>query len=399
MELGPPTYDGARKILLLGSGELGKEMAVEAQRMGLEVIAVDRYDMAPAMHVAHRKYVINMLDKDAIKSIVHRERPDAIIAEIEAINTDALMELEEEGFRVAPSAFAVKVCMNRLELRRIASEKIGLPTTKYVFAEKLDDVKRACKDIGYPCLIKPEMSSSGHGHALVRSDSEVENAYEHAIEHARGSSRKVIVEEYVELNRELTVLTYRYPVEDKGAITRTVIPIEHQRPRGVYHYVESWHPPTLSQDMISKAVDYAIRFVNYLGGFGIYGVEILITKDGRVLFSEAAPRPHDTGLVTLVSTDINEFQIHIRSALGLPTPEVKLVTPAAAYVILSENEKWSPRIVGIEKALQIPGVQVRIFGKPYSYVGRRMGIVLATGSDVNEAREKARKAASMIKVI
>ncbi len=398
MEFGTPLMEGARRILLLGSGELGKEMAIEAQRLGVEVVAVDRYDMAPAMHVAHRRYVINMMDGKAIKAIVRREVPDAIIAEIEAINTDALVELEEEGFRVVPNARAVKVCMNRVELRRLAAEKLGLPTTKYYVAESPSDVERACKDLGYPCLIKPEMSSSGHGHVIIKNRDGVEEGFRRAVEHARGASRKVIVEEFVEIDREFTVLTYRHRVG--GDIeTRTLIPIEHQRPRGVFHYVESWHPPTANESVLKTAREMAIKVVDELGGLGIYGVELILTRDGRLLFSEVAPRPHDTGLVTLVSTDINEFQIHVRAALGLQIPEVKLVAPAASHIIIADNEGYAPRFIGIEEALAIPGVQVRLFGKPSTYRGRRMGMVLAVGDTVNEARERARLAASKIKVI
>ncbi|MDT7863476.1 MAG: formate-dependent phosphoribosylglycinamide formyltransferase, partial [Vulcanisaeta sp.] len=381
MEFGTPLMEGARRILLLGSGELGKEMAIESQRLGVEVVAVDRYDMAPAMHVAHRRYVINMMDGKAIKAIVRREVPDAVIAEIEAINTDALVELEEEGFRVVPNARAVKVCMNRVELRRLAAEKLGLPTTKYYVAESPSDVERACKDLGYPCLIKPEMSSSGHGHVIIKSRDGVEEGFRRAVEHARGASRKVIVEEFVEIDREFTVLTYRHRVGN-SIETRTLTPIEHQRPRGVFHYVESWHPPTANESVLKTAREMAIKVVDELGGLGIYGVELILTRDGRLLFSEVAPRPHDTGLVTLVSTDINEFQIHVRAALGFQIPEVKLVTPAASHVIIADNEGYAPRFIGIEEALAIPGVQVRLFGKPSTYRGRRMGVVLAVGDTV-----------------
>jgi phosphoribosylglycinamide formyltransferase 2 len=398
MEFGTPLMEGARKVLLLGSGELGKEMAIEAQRLGVEVVAVDRYDMAPAMHIAHRRYVVNMMDGDAVRAVVRREAPDAIIAEIEAINTDALMKLEEEGFRVVPNARAVKVCMNRVELRILAAEKLGLPTTRYHIAESPSDVESACRDLGYPCLVKPEMSSSGHGHVVIRNRDEVEKGFKQAIQHARGVSKQVVVEEFVEIDREFTVLTYRHRVLDKAEI-RTLIPIEHQRPRGVFHYVESWHPPTAEETVLRTAREIATKVVDELGGLGIYGVELILTRDGRLLFSEVAPRPHDTGLVTLVSTDINEFQIHVRAALGLQIPEVKLVTPAASHVIIADNEGYAPRFIGIEEALAIPGVQVRLFGKPNTYRGRRMGVVLAVGNTVEEARERARLAASRIKVI
>jgi len=396
MEIGTPLFEGSKKILLLGSGELGKEMAIEAQRMGLEVIAVDRYDLAPAMHVAHRKYVIDMMNPNAVKAVVKRENPDAIIAEIEAINTDALVDLESNGFRVIPNANAVKACMNRIELRRFATEKLALPTTKYAFAENEEEAKHACKDIGFPCLIKPEMSSSGHGHVLVNKIDDVEEAYRESVSHARGKSRRVIVEEFVKIDTELTVLTYRYYSNSGSIITKTIEPIEHKRPS--YYYVESWHPSTVSREVKETARGIAQKVVEELGGLGIYGVEIIVSGN-RILFSEVAPRPHDTGLVTLASSDINEFQIHVRSAIGLPIPEVKLVSPAASHVILAQTENvWGPKFINVEKAMEIPGVQVRLFGKPVTYEKRRMGIVLATGNSVEEAIEKVRKASSIILV-
>jgi len=392
MQIGTPLLEGGNKVLLLGSGELGKEMAVEAQRMGIEVIAVDRYDLAPAMHVANKKYVIDMMNKDALKSVVRRENPDAVIAEIEAINTDALIDLEDSGFRIIPNANAVKICMNRMDLRQLAAEKVKVPTTNYAFAESQEEIKRICKDIGYPCLIKPEMSSSGHGHVLINNEEEIESAFKESISHARGKSRRVIVEEYVKIDTELTILTYRY-IDDSGIVMNTFPAIEHKRPS--YYYVESWQPANVNEDILNRAKDYALRVVDTLGGIGIYGVEIIVSGN-RVLFSEVAPRPHDTGLVTLVSQDINEFQVHIRSALGLPTPEVKLVSPAASHVILAQKEEWAPKYLNVDKALKIPGVQIRLFGKPSSYEKRRMGVVLATGNNVDEAKEKARKASSMI---
>ncbi|MEM0294306.1 MAG: formate-dependent phosphoribosylglycinamide formyltransferase [Saccharolobus sp.] len=395
MELGTPLFEDSKKILILGSGELGKEIAIEAQRLGLEVVAVDRYDLAPAMHVAHRKYVVDMLNENAIKAIVKRESPDAIIAEIEAINTDALIDLENSGFKIIPNARAVKVCMNRIELRRLAAETLKLPTTKYAFAENEEEVKKACKDIGFPCIIKPEMSSSGHGHILINKIEEVEEAYKESISHARGKSKRVIVEEYVKIDTELTVLTYRY-LSSVGIVTNTIEPIEHKRPN--YYYVESWHPSTVSQDIKNTAKNIATKIVEELGGFGVYGVEIIVTGN-RVLFNEVSPRPHDTGLVTMVSSDISEFQIHVRSAIGLPTPQVKLVSAAASHVILSQSENvWGPKFINVERALEIPGVQVRLFGKPFTYSKRRMGVVLATGNSVEEAIEKVRKASSLILV-
>lgn len=394
MEIGTPLLGDAKKILLLGSGELGKEMTIEAQRMGLEVIAVDRYDMAPAMHVAHRKYVIDMLDASAIKTVVKRENPDAIIAEIEAINTDALIDLEDSGFRIVPNANAVKTCMNRIELRRLAAEKVKIPTTNYAFAESSDEVREACKDLGYPCLIKPEMSSSGHGHVLIKNQNDVEEGYRESISHARGKGKRVVVEEYLKIDTELTILTYRYN-STNGITTNTFPPVEHQRPS--YYYVESWQPSSLPEDVINRAKEYAVRVVEELGGVGIFGVEI-IKSGNRILFNEVAPRPHDTGIVTMASQDINEFQVHIRSAIGLPTPEVRLLTPAASHVILAEKNDWNPKYINVDKALSIPGVQIRLFGKPYSYEKRRMGVILAIGNTVEEAKQKARKASSVILV-
>lgn len=394
MEIGTPLLEGSKKLMLLGSGELGKEIAIEAQRMGIEVVAVDRYDMAPAMHVAHRKYVIDMMDPSALKSIVKRENPDGIITEIEAINTDALIDLEDSGYKIIPNAQAVKICMNRIELRRLAAEKLKVPTTTYAFAESAEEVRKACRDIGFPCLIKPEMSSSGHGHVLINKEDEIEDAYKESISHARGKSKRVIVEEYVRIDTELTILTYRYNTGN-GIVTKTFPPVEHQRPS--YYYVESWQPATVQDDVVEKAKSYAIKVVEELGGVGIFGVEI-IKSGNRVLFSEVSPRPHDTGMVTMASQDISEFQVHVRSALGLPTPEVRLLTPAASHVILAEREEWNPKYLNLEKALEIPGVQVRLFGKPYSYEKRRMGVVLANGSTIEEAKEKARKAAALILV-
>ncbi|BBD72791.1 phosphoribosylglycinamide formyltransferase [Sulfodiicoccus acidiphilus] len=381
--------------MILGSGELGKEMALEAHRMGLEIAVVDRYDMAPAMHVAHRKYVVDMTNQRALLSIIRREWPDAVIAEVEAINTEALQEVESDGIRVVPNADAVRVCMNRLELRKLAAEELGLPTTNFGFAESPEEVKSICVDVGYPCIIKPEMSSSGHGHVLIRSPAEVEKGFKDSIAEARGKSKRVVVEEFLKLDTELTILTYRY---SSGATveTKTLEPIEHKRPG--YYYVESWHPSTVGDEVKEKAKEMAKRFVERMGGLGIYGVEIMVSGD-RVLFNEAAPRPHDTGMVTMVSQDVSEFQIHVRCALGLPVPEPKLVSPAASHVILAESEGWAPKYVNVEKALSIPGVQVRLFGKPFMYEHRRMGVILATGISVEEARRKAREASAIIQVV
>ena len=387
------------KILLLGGGELGKEVAIEAQRLGFEVVVVDRYDWAPAMHVAHRRYVVNLMDCGGVKAVVHREQPTAVIPEIEAVCIDALRELEEEGYNIVPNAEAVAIAMNRVELRRFAAERLGLPTTRYAFAENEDEAYEACEKVGYPCLIKPEMSSSGHGHVKVEEGSRerVAEAYRYAVSHARGASRRVIVEEFVELETEFTVLAYRYV--DGGKVVTDALPVvEHWR-YGQFHYIESWQPSTRPRELLEKAIDIGRRVAEGLGGVGIFGVELLYTKDGRLLFSEVAPRPHDTGLVTLKSMELSEFAVHARASVGLPVPKPRLITPAASYAVYTDLDSvWAPRVTGIHEALSIPGVDVRVFGKPVTYRGRRMAVVLATGETVEEAREKARRAASLLRV-
>ena len=400
-ELGTPLGPNAVKLLLLGGGELGKEMALEAQRLGIEVVVVDRYDWAPAMHVAHRKYVVDLLNYSAVKAVIEREKPDAIIPEIEAINVDVLEELEAKGYHVIPNAKAVKIAMNRLKLRKFAVE-LGLPTTRYRFADEWREVYKACEEIGPPCLVKPEMSSSGHGHyKMVSADaSEARKAYEYAIGHSRGISKRVIVEEYVELETEFTVIAYRWVDVDKGRIVTNVMePIEHWR-YGKYHYIESWQPSTRPRDLLAKAENMAFRVAEALGGLGVFGVEFLYTKDGRLLFSEVAPRPHDTGLVTLVSQDISEFEAHVRAALGLPIPEIKVLTPAASIAIYTDLDgKWYPILEGAYEAARIPGVKLLFFGKPFTYRGRRMAVIIARGETVEEARRRAREAAKRVKVV
>jgi len=397
--LATPMFEGSIKMLLLGSGELGKEVAIEAQRLGLEVVAVDRYDWAPAMHVAHRRYVIDMLNPNAVKAVVRREKPDIIVPEIEAIAVDALEELESEGYVVIPNARAVRIAMNRVELRRFAAETLGLPTSKYRFAENPDEAVEACEAVGIPCLIKPEMSSSGHGHAKVveASPKAIREAYEYAVSHARGKSRRVIVEEFVDLETEFTVLTYRY-VADNGIVTETCEPVEHWR-YGKYHYIESWQPSLKPKSVLDRAREIAVKVAEGLGGLGIFGVEIFLTKDGRILFSEVAPRPHDTGMVTMVSQDLSEFAIHVRAAIGLPVPKPKVISPGASLAVYTDREGvWAPRFSGVYEALSIPGLDIRIFGKPFTYSGRRMAVLLARGNTVEEALEKVRQAAKYILV-
>ncbi|MET1102397.1 MAG: formate-dependent phosphoribosylglycinamide formyltransferase [Pyrodictiaceae archaeon] len=400
-DLSTPLGPGALKVLLLGGGELGKEVAIEAQRLGFEVVVVDRYDWAPAMHVAHRKYVVNMLDYKAIVSIVEREKPLAVIPEIEAINTDALEYLESKGYHVVPNAAAVKIAMNRIELRRFAAEKLGLPTTRYGFAENEEEAYEACEKVGYPCLLKPEMSSSGHGHVRVDEPSRqrVYEAYRESIRHARGASRRVIVEEFVKLETEFTVLAYRWVGPGGKVRTDTMEPVEHWR-YGEYHYIESWQPSTRPSSVLEKARDIAKRVAEGLGGVGVFGVELFLTKDNRLLFSEVAPRPHDTGLVTLLSQDLSEFAVHVRAATGLPVPSVKVLTPAATLAIYTKLEgEWFPRLTGVYEVLLRPGVHLRWFGKPVTYRGRRMAVLLARADTVDEARKKVQEAARLLKVV
>ncbi|MEM0000180.1 MAG: formate-dependent phosphoribosylglycinamide formyltransferase [Desulfurococcaceae archaeon] len=386
------------KFLLLGGGELGKEVAIEAARLGVEVVVVDRYDNAPAMLVAQRKYVIDMLNYNALKSIVYRENPDVIVPEIEAINADALVDLEEEGYFVAPNANAVKIAMNRVELRKFAHEVVGLPTTRYAFAESPEEAVNGCEKVGYPCIIKPEMSSSGHGHVKITEPSKegVVKAYEYAIAHARGKGRKVVIEEYVNLETEFTVLTYRYLGTGGNVVTDACDPVEHWR-YGEYHYIESWQPSPRPKEVLEVARSIASKIVNALGGLGIFGVEIFLTKEGRVLFSEVAPRPHDTGMVTMATQELSEFAIHVRALLGLPVPKPRILTPGASIALyVDEDSKWNCVLEGVYKALETPGVDIRIFGKPQTYRGRRMAVILARGTTVEDALSKARSAKKLL---
>ncbi len=391
-EVGTPLLRDSVKIVLLGSGELGKEVAIEAQRLGVEVVAVDRYDMAPAMHVSHRKYVVNMLNGNALKAIIRRENPDVVVPEVEAIDTNALIELEEEGYFIIPNAKAVKISMDRILLRKLAVEEVGVKTTRYGFASSIDDVRDVCERIGYPCIVKAQMSSSGHGSAIINSYKDIDSAYEHAIRGARGKSEMVIVEEYLKLDTELTVLTVRS--FNNGSITTwTFEPVEHKRPG--FHYHESWQPAKVSSNIKDKACRIARGIVERLGGLGVFGCELLVSNN-EVYFNEVSPRPHDTGMVTMMSQDLSEFAVHVRAILGLPIPEVKVLTAAAAHVILAHKDNvWAPKY-SILEALKIPGVNIRLFGKPVTYPERRMGIVLARGVTIDEARVKAEKAAHII---
>jgi len=386
--LGTPLFSNATKILLLGSGELGKEVILEAQRLGIECVAVDSYQNAPAMQVAHRSYVIDMKDGEALKSIIEKEVPDYIIPEIEAINTDALIEMEEFGYSVVPTANATKLTMDREGIRRLAAEKLNLKTAKYEFAESLEELKEAVDKIGMPCVVKPIMSSSGKGQSTIKNKEDIEKAWYYAKSSARGIGTKVIVEEFIEFDYEITLLTAR---TEEG--TKFCPPIGHIQIDGDYH--ESWQPHPMSEETLERAQEMAHKITSMLGGRGIFGVELFIKGD-EVIFSEVSPRPHDTGMVTMITQNMSEFEIHLRSILGLPV-DIKLITPGASHVIKSDIHKWAPQY-DISDALKVPNTKLRIFGKPIAKVGRRMGVALASADDIETARKNAEKCAHAVKI-
>lgn len=381
---GSPLSSQARKILLLGSGELGKEVVLEAQRLGVETIAVDRYDNAPAMQVAHRKYVTDMLDGGAIRAIIEEERPDLIVPEIEAIATETLLELEDEGHRVIPTARAARLTMDREGIRRLAAETLGLPTAPYRFADSLDELRNAASELGFPCVIKPIMSSSGKGQSVCRSEAELEGCWNYAMEGGRAKKTRIIVEGFVTFDSEITLLTVR-----SVSGTSYCPPIGHVQKDG--DYIESWQPHDMTEASIREAEEIALRITDELGGYGIYGVELFITPDG-VLFSEVSPRPHDTGMVTMATQDLSEFALHVRAILGFPIPTIRLLTPGASRTLKADRESAEFRIGGVEEALSVPNTQVRLFGKPETKVGRRMAVALSSAGDVEAARDLARSA-------
>jgi len=391
MIIGTPLSHNATKILLLGSGELGKEFTIEALRLGLEVIAVDNYDNAPAQQVAQRKYVIDMKNGDQIKDIVYREKPDFIVPEIEAINTDVLLELEKEGFTVIPSAKAVKYTMDRIGIRRLAAEELGLKTSKYRFASNIEDYKKAVKEIGLPVVVKPVMSSSGKGQSIVKREEDIEKAWYYAQENARGKGGEVIIEEFINFDYEITLLTVR----TKNQGTLFCEPIGHIQVDG--DYWESWQPQPMSEEALKKAKEIAKKVTDALGGYGIFGCEMFV-KGNEVWFNEISPRPHDTGMTTMVSQKMSEFEIHLRAILGLHVDTSMIVPAGASYCFHAKDWGVAPIYKGVDKALEIPDTKIRIFGKPTTRPKRRMGVALATGNTIEEAREKAKKAASLISV-
>jgi phosphoribosylglycinamide formyltransferase 2 len=386
--IGTPGSDLATRLLLLGSGELGKEVAIEAQRLGVEVIAVDRYPSAPAMQVAHRSHVIDMLDPAALRSVIESERPSLIVPEIEAIHTPTLLELEKEGFTVIPTARATRLTMDREGIRRLAAEELGLPTSPYRFVETEAEYRAAVRELGLPCVIKPVMSSSGKGQSTVRNADQIESAWNYAQQGGRTGAGRCIVEGFVEFDYEITLLTVRH-----AGGTSFCAPVGHRQEDGDYR--ESWQPQPMSEAARGRAEDIARRITGALGGRGLFGVELFIRGDD-VLFSEVSPRPHDTGLVTLVSQSLSQFALHVRAILGLPIPDIEQRGPSASAVILLEGDGRSPVFTGLEQALAGRGTELRLFGKPEVIDRRRMGVALARGATIDDARQAARDAADAV---
>jgi phosphoribosylglycinamide formyltransferase 2 len=381
VSIGTPLSPTATRVLFCGGGELGKEVVIELQRLGVEVIVVDRYENAPAMQVAHRSHVISMLDGDALRKIIETEKPDYIVPEIEAIATDTLVELESEGFKVIPTARAAQLTMNREGIRRLAAEELGIRTSPYRFASSREEFDQAVKEIGIPCVVKPIMSSSGKGQSTIKGDSDIDKAWSYAQEGGRSGAGKVIVEGFVDFDYEITQLTVRHV-----AGTSFCEPVGHIQVDGDYR--QSWQPQKMSDDAMKKARDIAEKITGALGGRGIFGVELFI-KDDDAIFSEVSPRPHDTGMVTMISQDLSQFALHARAILGLPVPNIHFHGPSASSVILVQGNSDKPCFENLERALEQEDTQLRLFGKPEVSGQRRMGVVLARGNHVEEARNKA----------
>jgi phosphoribosylglycinamide formyltransferase 2 len=381
-----------KKLMLLGAGELGKEFTIAAQRLGNHVVAVDRYPHAPAMQVADECEVISMLSGEDLERVVSKHQPDYIIPEIEAIRTEKLAEFEQRGITVIPTAKATHYTMNRDRIRELAHQELGVRTAKYAYATTLDEMRSISAEIGFPNVVKPVMSSSGKGQSVVNNAAEVEAAWHYAIDGSRGDSQKVIVEEFINFEIEITLLT----VKQWNAPTIFCPPIGHRQERGDYQ--ESWQPALISQAQIIAAQAIATTVTDALGGAGIFGVEFFITAD-EVIFSELSPRPHDTGMVTLISQNLNEFELHLRAVLGLPIPNIIQYAPAASAVILATATSNSIYFTGLEQALNVPDVDIRLFGKPDSRPYRRMGVALATAETTDLARTKAADAASQITIV
>ena len=381
----------ATKVMLLGAGELGKEVAIELMRFGVEVIAVDRYENAPAQQVAHRAYTISMLDGAALRTLVEKERPDYIVPEVEAIATDTLVELEQEGFTVVPTAKATKLTMNREGIRRLAAEELGLPTSPYRFVDNFADFQRAVEKIGVPCVVKPIMSSSGHGQSVIKSLADVERAWHYAQEGGRAGAGRVIVEGFVKFDYEITLLTVRH----LGG-TSFLAPIGHRQENGDYR--ESWQPQAMSEIALKKAQDVAGKITAALGGRGIFGVEMFVCGDD-VIFNEVSPRPHDTGMVTLISQELSEFALHARAILGLPIPSVNLISPAASKAVVVEGKSNQVQFSNLDKVLAEADTDLRIFGKGEVDGHRRMAVILSRDISVEKALDKASRAYAQLRIL
>jgi phosphoribosylglycinamide formyltransferase 2 len=380
----------AKKVMMLGAGELGKEVAIELQRFGIEVIAVDRYPNAPAMQVAHRSHVIDMLDGQALRRIIEQEKPDLVVPEIEAIATPTLVELEAEGLNVIPTAKATRLTMDREGIRRLAAEELGVRTSPYKFADSEAEFLEAVTEIGFPCVVKPVMSSSGKGQSTLRSSDDVSVAWTYAKEGARGAAGKVIVEGFVDFDYEITLLTIRH-----AGGTSFCAPIGHRQEGG--DYKESWQPQSMNAKALTDSQKIAREVTGALGGLGLFGVEFFV-KDDVVYFSEVSPRPHDTGLVTLISQDLSEFALHARAILGLPIPSIKNHGPAASAVIIVEGDSNQVTFGNLHQALVATNTQLRLFGKPEVHGERRMGVGLALGENIAQAREKALGVAQAVEI-
>lgn len=388
--IGTPFTPSGKKVLLLGSGELGKEVTIELQRFGVEVVACDKYADAPAMQVANRCYVFNMLDGDELRRIVEAERPDHIIPEVEAIATPMLVELEKEGYNVTPTARATLLTMNREGIRRLAAEELGLPTSTYRFASSREEFMKAVEEIGLPCVVKPVMSSSGHGQSTIKTPDRIDAAWTEAREGARADAGRVIVEGFVDFDYEITLLTVR-------SISGTTFcePVGHIQVNGDYRY--SWQPQPMSTSAIERAREIARKITDALGGYGLFGVELFVKGD-EVIFSEVSPRPHDTGMVTMISQDLSEFALHARAVLGLPIPGIRFYGPSASAAVVVEGNSREVVLGNLDEVLATPGTQMRIFGKPEVAGHRRMAVILATDDSVDAAREKAENALSKLTV-
>ena len=379
------------KALLLGSGELGKEVALELQRLGVEVVACDKYPNAPAMQVAHRCHVFNMLDPEKLREVIEEEKPDHIIPEVEAIATPVLVDLEKKGYNITPTAKAAWLTMNREGIRRLAAEELGLPTSPYRFANNREEFLADVKEIGIPCVVKPVMSSSGHGQSTIKSEADIEAAWKEAQEGGRAGAGRVIVEGFVKFDYEITLLTVR-------SITGTTFcePIGHIQVNGDYR--ESWQPQPMSEQALAEARDIARKITDALGGYGIFGVELFI-KDNHAIFSEVSPRPHDTGMVTMISQDLSEFALHARALMELPVPGIRFYGPSCSRAIVVEGDTKEVVFENLDQVLAEPGTQIRIFGKPEIHGHRRMGVILSTAPTLEEARAKALRAHNALRVV